>query len=184
MVLGLLAFVAVGLDLAVALLCLGWPRGELWPLDERWASATMLGAAASASAAGLLTLHAGSTGALWLYLSGGLLGVVTGLCGAIGPNVPHARALKGAIVVAAIAAGAPAIALVQPIGLADAEPWLPPLHVVPRSLALYAVIIAVCEGTEAVTIVRRWPRTEARAVLVAGVGRHERPLAGVARAAQ
>ena len=53
------ALVVAGVDFAVAALCWGWPRGELWPLETRYAGTAMATAALTTIAAAMLiwTIH-------------------------------------------------------------------------------------------------------------------------------
>ncbi len=163
-------FAIVGLDLAVALLCLGWPRGELWPMTERWTGASMLSAAVTAAGAGLVTLGVAPLVTIRVWLFGSAVSFTLGTCGNISSDDPRATRLRVAILAVAIPLAFGAV-WATPLAL-DPHPtaWSPGVSFVPWwRAAPFVVLLFTLMCAEALAILRYWPRDQARAALGAGL---------------
>lgn len=162
------ALLVAGLDLAVAALCWGWPKGELWPLETRWAGAAMVTAAATTIAAALLTAGIFPEIALRAFVAGAILAFVAGTCGVIPPDAPGAtrkRMLLGALAVPIVGGILLALRSAPATG-ADGAPHL--TLTLPSAIWL-AVSCGGFQVIQALAIAALWPRALARSSLSAGL---------------
>jgi serine/threonine protein kinase len=162
------ALIVAGLNFAVAALCWGWPRGELWPLETRWAGAAMLLAGITTVAAALLVEGIFPGPALLVFTAGAILSFVAGSCGVTPTDAPHARRRRTVLI--AIAIPVVILVLVTQESLVPTERVAGSPH---RILALssavtFALVCGSVQLLEAVAIALYWPRSQARSSLVAG----------------
>lgn len=165
--LGGYAFAAGGLDLAVAFLCFGWPRGELWPLSVRWSGGSMLGSALAAVGAALVMIGVAPALGLYLFLSGAMAALITGTCSSIPDDTERAGRLR--LVVLAVTVPLAAVAVWSAGTAAHSAPTAPFMQISGVDMIPFVVVAALFEATEGVVIVRFWPRSQARAAGLSGV---------------
>lgn len=161
---------AAGLDLAVAIICLGWPPGELWPLAERWTSAAMFASAVAACSAGALTVGVAPELAFRVFLAASMSALAFGACGAIPGDtggVARKRALSLWLAVPLIAISE---WLAHPAATAARAATAPFVHVDPARLVPFGVACLALAFLEGQAIVRYWPRGQARAAVITGAG--------------
>jgi serine/threonine protein kinase len=162
------ALVVAGLDLAVAALCWGWPRGELWPLENRWAGLAMAIAALTSVAAAMVMAGIETELTLRVFMVGAIVSFVAGTAGVIPADAP--RATRHRRWVAAIAVPSVLVvlwtfrAVPQPNAIAGA----PQLVLTLPSVAVFAAVCGGFQLVEAFAISVHWPRNLARSSLTAG----------------
>lgn len=162
-------FAAAGLDVAVGLLCLGWPRGELWPLAERWAGASMLAAACAACGAGMLSVGVAPALGLRVFEVAALSAFAAGACGAIPDDAAHAARQRAVVIAVAIPLGVVAAAFaVASAGPRTAE-LQPFVRVTLSRLLPFVVACVLMALAELHAILRYWPKSQMHTALAAGV---------------
>jgi serine/threonine protein kinase len=162
------ALIVAGLNFAVAALCWGWPRGELWPLETRWAGAAMVIAGITTVAAALLVEGIFPRAALYVFTAGAILSFVAGTCGVTPTDAPHARRRRVTLV--AIAIPLVVLVLVTQEALVSTQRTVGSPHVILTlpSAVTFAVVCGSVQLLEAASIALHWPRSQARSSLVAG----------------
>jgi serine/threonine protein kinase len=163
------ALVVAGLNFAVAALCWGWPRGELWPLETRWAGAAMAVAGITTVAVALLIEGIWPTFSMYVFVAGAVLSFVAGTCGVTPSDAPHVtrqRILLVAISLPVVGILLATIATLPAPHTGRGEPYL--ILTLPSAVA-FALVCGSVQLIEAVAIARYWPRSQARSSLVAGL---------------
>lgn len=163
------ALIVAGLNFAVAALCWGWPRGELWPLETRWAGAAMLLAGITTVAVALLVEGIFAGPALMVFTAGAILSFVAGSCGVTPTDAPHARRRRVVLIAIAIPVVALVLATQESLVPAERVAGSPHLILSIPSAVVFALVCGSVQLLEAVAIALYWPRSQARSSLVAGL---------------
>ncbi len=166
-VLGGYAFAAGGLDLAVALLCFGWPEGELWPLSARWSGGSMLGSAVAAVGAALVMVGVAAPLGLYLFLGGAMAALISGICSSIPDDTEGAGRMR--LVVVTVAIPLAAVAVWSAGTAARAVPTAPFMQLRGVDMIPFVAVAGVFEAIEGAVIMRLWPRSQARAAVFSGI---------------
>jgi serine/threonine protein kinase len=162
------ALIVAGVDFAVAALLFGWPKGELWPLENRFAGVAMAIAGLTSVAAAMLMAGILPELALRVFMLGAIVAFVIGTSGVTPADTPRVSRMRGWLGIVAVLAIALLLATLQSrpaprTGLGEPH----------RVLSLFsaAVFGATCGSfqlIEALAIARYWPKSQARSSLVAG----------------
>ncbi len=163
------ALVVAGVDLAVAALCWGWPRGELWPLETRYAGTAMATAALTTIAAAMLMGGIAPDIALRAFSGLAILSFVAGTASVIPPDAPRAERQRTVLAVVGLVVIATVLVLLK-TEPATASGSGVPHRVLPfASAALFAATCGGFQLLEMLAIIKHWPRSHARSSLVVGV---------------
>jgi serine/threonine protein kinase len=162
------ALVVAGLDLAVAALCWGWPRGELWPLENRWAGAAMALAGITSVAAAMVMAGIEPELALRVFVLGAIASFVAGTMGVIPADAPRAARHRKLVALVAV----PCLLLVLLTFRTAPQPTtgagVPQLVLTLPSVVVFAAVCGGFQLLEAIAIGAHWPRSLARSSLTAG----------------
>ncbi len=163
------ALIVAGLDLAVAALCWGWPRGELWPLETRWAGAAMALAGITTVAAAMVMAGVVPELALPAFMAGAIVCFVAGTAGVIPPDAPGGSRRRALLVLVSIPAIAVVLALFETRPGPSTGAGVPLFVLTLPSAALFALVCGGFQLLEALAIAAYWPRNQARSSLAAGL---------------
>src|SRR5688572_29213953 len=134
------ALIVAGLDLAVAALCWGWPRGELWPVETRWAGWAMLIASLTTISAAMLMAGIAPDLALRGFIAGAIGSFVAGTSAAIPSDAPRAAKKRSWVALAAIPAIALVVLTAETVVSAGATARTPHRVLTLRTAAVFAVV--------------------------------------------
>ena len=161
------ALLVAGLDFAVAALCWGWPKGELWPLETRFAGAAIATAGVTTVATALLMAGIWPAPALAVFVAGAIVSFVLGTSGVIPSDAPSAQKRRLLLALVAIPIVAVVLAFMRTAPPASGA-GVPQLTLELSSAILLAIACGGFQLLEALAIATYWPRAQARSSLVAG----------------
>jgi serine/threonine protein kinase len=156
------ALVVAGLDLAVASLCWGWPRGELWPLETRMTGAAMATAGLTTIGAALLMAGIEPDFAMRLFVGSAIFSFVLGTAAAIPSDAPGAARVRVITGLASIPVVIGVLVLLRTVPSTRSGAGVPPLLLTLPSAALFAAACGGFQLVEAWAVVAHWPRSHLR----------------------
>ena len=159
------ALVVAGFDFAVAALCWGWPRGELWPLGTRLTSVAMALAGLTSIAAALLMAGIVPDVALRAMVALATVSFLAGSAAVIPSDAPRAKRYRTALAVVAVPVPLAVALSVHLLPGTATTPGAPALVLTLPSAALFAVVCGGCQLVEALAIAAFWPKSQRRAAL-------------------
>lgn len=161
------ALVVAGFDFAVAALCWGWPRGELWPLGTRLTSVAMALAGLTSIAAGLLMAGVVPELAMRALVALSIVSFVAGTAAVIPSDEPRAARYRTWLGVVGVPIPLVAAFLVETLPAASAAIGVPQRVLTLPSAALFAVACGAFQLSEALAIAVFWPKSQWRSALPA-----------------
>jgi serine/threonine protein kinase len=162
------ALIVAGVDFAVAALAWGWPRGELWPLENRYAGAAMAIAGLTTVAAAMLMAGILPELAMRGFVLGAIASFVAGTAGVIPADAPRAARQRKLLFLLAVPAVVLAQAFLRTQPATRTGEGEPHLTLAFSSAAVFAVACGGFQLLEALAIARHWPPSQARSSLGAG----------------
>jgi hypothetical protein len=161
------ALVVAGFDVAVAALCWGWPRGELWPLGTRLTSVAMALAGLTSVAAGMLMAGVLPELMLRAFVALCIVAFVAGTAACIPSDAPRAARFRTWLGLAAIPIPLVTALLVATLPGESTAAGVPQRILTLGSAGLFAVVCGVFQVTEALAIAAFWPKSQWRSALPA-----------------
>ncbi|MBK8998788.1 MAG: serine/threonine protein kinase [Myxococcales bacterium] len=161
------ALVVAGFDFAVAALCWGWPRGELWPLGTRLTSMAMALAGLTSIAAGLLMAGIAPELAMRALVALSIVSFVAGTAAAIPSDAPRAVRFRTWLGVIGVPVPLAVALVVETLPAASAAVGVPQRVLSLPSAALFAVSCGAFQAFEAIAIAAFWPKSQRRSALPA-----------------
>jgi len=161
------ALVVAGFDFAVAALCWGWPRGELWPLGTRLTSVAMALAGLTSIAAGLLMAGVVPDLAMRALVALSIVSFVAGTAAVIPSDEPRAARYRTWLGVVGVPIPLVAAFLVEMLPATSAAVGVPQRVLTLPSAALFAVACGAFQLSEALAIAAFWPKSQWRSALPA-----------------
>ena len=161
------ALVVAGFDFAVAALCWGWPRGELWPLGTRLTAIAMMLAGLTSIAAALLMAGIAPEWSIRAFIALCIVAFIAGTAAVIPSDDRRAKRYRTWLGLAALPvplAVALAVETLPGVGVAIGAPS----RVLPWSSALiFALVCGAFQLCEALAIAAFWPKSQIRSSLPA-----------------
>ncbi|MBK7585106.1 MAG: protein kinase [Myxococcales bacterium] len=161
------ALVVAGFDFAVAALCWGWPRGELWPLGTRLTSIAMALAGLTSIAAAMVMAGLAPDLAMRAFAALATVSFVAGTAAVIPSDAPRAARYRTWLALLSVPVPLGLALALETSPVVSAGPGVPSVVLTLRSAALFAVTCGAFQVVEAVAIAAFWPKSQTRASLPA-----------------
>ncbi|MCA9592425.1 MAG: serine/threonine protein kinase [Myxococcales bacterium] len=163
------ALVVAGVDLAVAALCWGWPKGELWPVETRFAGAAMATAALTTIFAAMLMGGIAPDISVRAFSALAILSFVAGTGAVLPPDAPNAEKKRTILALVGLVVTASVLLLLDTAPATSTRSGVPSRVLSFPSAVMFAVACGGFQLLEMLVVVRYWPRSHARSSLTVGL---------------